>query len=57
MFVHTHDRIYTDARFEWTQTEELNADPDDVVDVMSGMRALARRAKQTGRAMFLWGSL
>jgi hypothetical protein len=45
------------ARIEWANTEEMMADPNDLVEVMAALQGLARNARSTGRSIFLYGSL
>jgi hypothetical protein len=37
--------------------EELGWPPDDFQDVLRQLRALARRARDAGKSMYLWNSL
>ena len=44
----------------WTATEELSLDGwsvDEVLPVVEKLRALAKRAEESGGELFLWGSL
>lgn len=45
------------ARVEWAETEELNCDPEDLEEVVTGLQGLAQRAVATQRPLYLWGSL
>lgn len=40
---------------EWAKTEEVDADPDDMVEFVWRLRGLARKA--SGRHLYMWTSL
>jgi hypothetical protein len=45
------------ARFAAATAEELGWSPDDFIPILRGLSALARRAIDTGRTMYLWNCL
>jgi hypothetical protein len=45
------------AKFSIATGEELGWSPGDFVPVVNELVALARRAKETGKVMYLWNSL
>ncbi len=42
---------------KWGAIEELSASGDEMKPVLDGLTALARSAKKSDKALFLWGSL
>jgi hypothetical protein len=41
----------------WAGTEDVDADPDDMVELVQQLRGLARNARASGRHLYLWTSL
>lgn len=41
----------------WSKTEELACDAREIEPVLASLVTLARTAKESGRGMFLWGSV
>ena len=42
---------------EWAKTEELSCQAEEIEPVIAGLVDLAKKARASGRGMFLWGSL
>jgi hypothetical protein len=42
---------------EWSATEEMASPPDEVAPIVGCLVELARTALETGRGLYLWGSL
>jgi len=42
---------------KWAKIEELSCNPEDLQPVLRSLVSLAKSARETGRALFVWGSL
>ncbi len=51
------DQELASANAAWAATEELVCTPDELMPVTVDLQRLAREARTTGRALYLWGSL